>query len=217
MTMQLRDVSVDVQGRNILRGLELEFRAGEITAIRKAGVLDGSSTLLRCCAGIETSYRGKILWRGSDIRSLTPEQRFRELGYCHERGGLISLFDVYGNLALPLIYHFNLTAKHADRIIRRVADPLEIAPLLSLEPFQLNDVQTRLVNLARALCMDCSLIMVDEIQTGMSLDMIQRVAGVLRDQADAGKTVIMITTAGDLDDFAHEHLILRKQRLEDVE
>ena len=149
-----------------------------------------------------------------NLAQLNSTERFQQLSYCYESEGLVSLFTVYNNLAIPLLYHGLYSPKEIDRRIHETAEQLEISQLLEREPFQLNDVQKRLVNLARALVVGANVILVDEIQTGMSAEMVAQMSALLQEQAERGVTVIMITTLGDEDRFAHNRLQICNRTLE---
>lgn len=210
----LNDVQIQRGGQRLFQGLNWVFPEKSITAIRKTGVLDGSTTLLQCCAGMILPSSGKITYKGIDVKTLSDKERFASLNYCYESGGLISLFTVYNNIAIPLIYHDIYTDKEARDKITRVAAELNIENLLDFEPHQLNDVQLRLVNLLRALVLDSRVIFVDELQTGMSEKMLMAVVSVIKRHVQRGCTFVMVTTMGDHDEFADHHLAIANKTLE---
>ena len=210
----LKNVSIKFGDQPVFSGLDYSFAEGAITAIRKMGVLDGGSTLLKCCAGIMVPTAGTILYRGENLAQMSAHQRYRALCYCYESGGLVSLFTVYNNLAIPLLFHQVLEEHEIEPRIHAVAEQLGIESLLDLEPFQLNDVQTRLVNLARALVINADVVLIDELQTGMSAEMLASVVALLQARAQQGASILMVTTDGHEDGFAHVHLAIRNRRLE---
>ncbi len=70
--------------------------------------------------------------------------------------------------------------------------------LLGMRPHSLNDVQTRLVNLARALVMQPRLLLIDELEGGMSDELLQATMATLRQRQQECPMTIIITTASDL-------------------
>lgn len=210
----LCDVQISRGGTLLFQHVNWQFAPASITAVRKTGVLDGSSTLLMCCAGLVKPDKGVVKFNDADIQTLSEKERYTKLNYCYESGGLISLFTVYNNIATPLIYHDICTDNEAFARITQIAEELEIRDLLEYEPHQLNDVQVRLVNLMRALVLDAQVILIDELQTGMSEKMFAGVVEVLKRCADRGHTVVMVTTSGDHDEFADHHLVIANKNLE---
>ena len=214
--LELRDATIGFGDKTLIHSINECFAAGTISTIQKRGVLDGGSALMQCCAGLLPLLEGEVLLNGEPIQQLSRRRLFQSLCYCHEKGGLVSLFSVYNNLALPLTYHDLYPAEEMRERIHRIARQLQFEALLESEPFQLNDVQTRLVNLARAIIVDAKVILLDELQTGMSVDMLQEIIAVLEQLAAAGKVILMVTTTGDSDHFAQQRFVIHQQKLERI-
>lgn len=212
----LENVTIKFGERVLFRNLNYRFPAGQITVIRKNELLDGGSSLLKCCAGIIAPSVGSVLFGEEDLVRMSPQKLFHSLCYCHETGGLVSLFTVYNNLAIPLHYHQVFSEEEIHHRIIQVAEYLGISGLLELEPFQLNDVQVRLVNLARALVVDANVMLIDELQTGMSAALLSHVIEILQSLVDQGVCVVMVTTSGHEESFADQRLIIRNHQLESL-
>ncbi|MFQ5785097.1 MAG: Fe-S cluster assembly ATPase SufC [Alphaproteobacteria bacterium] len=77
--LEIRNLHVTVDGKEILRGLDLAVKAGEVHAIMGPNG-SGKSTLAYVLAGREgyEVTEGEILYQGRDILDLTPEERARE-------------------------------------------------------------------------------------------------------------------------------------------
>jgi Fe-S cluster assembly ATP-binding protein len=76
--LEVAGLSVDVQGRHILEGLDLVVRAGEVHAIMGPNGA-GKSTLSQVLAG-RSGYEirgGTVRYRGADLLALPPEERAR--------------------------------------------------------------------------------------------------------------------------------------------
>jgi len=77
--LEVRDLAVRVDGKAILRGLDLTVNAGEVHAIMGPNG-SGKSTFAQVLAGGEafTVERGDVRYDGRDLLSLAPEERARE-------------------------------------------------------------------------------------------------------------------------------------------
>jgi Fe-S cluster assembly ATP-binding protein len=75
-TMEIRDLHADVEGKEILRGIDLTVRQGETHALMGPNG-SGKTTLASVIMGrpgyLVTS--GKVIFNGEDITKLTPDER----------------------------------------------------------------------------------------------------------------------------------------------
>ncbi len=76
--LTIEDLHVDVDGREILHGLELVIRPGEIHAVMGPNG-SGKSTLAYVLAGRDgyVVTRGRIVFEGQDLVAMSPEERAR--------------------------------------------------------------------------------------------------------------------------------------------
>src|SRR6187402_1393743 len=71
--LSLRGVSKNFGPVQALADVDLEIRAGEVTAlIGDNGA--GKSVMIKCIAGIHSPERGEILWEGKPVRLRTPRE-----------------------------------------------------------------------------------------------------------------------------------------------
>jgi simple sugar transport system ATP-binding protein len=97
--------AVGRKGTEILRGIDLEVRAGEVLGI--AGVQgNGQTELVEVLTGLRRASRGRVLFAGLDVTRRTPRE-IRDLGTAHvpedrQARGLVLEFTVAENLILGL-------------------------------------------------------------------------------------------------------------------
>ena len=77
--LQIKNLHASVEGKEILRGIDLDIPSGEVHAVMGPNG-SGKSTLARVLAGQE-SYEvtaGEVLFMGKDLLDMDPEERARE-------------------------------------------------------------------------------------------------------------------------------------------
>ena len=77
--LQIKNLHASVEGNEILRGIDLEIKPGEVHAMMGPNG-SGKSTLARVLAGQEDYEvtEGKVLFNGQDLLEMDPEERARE-------------------------------------------------------------------------------------------------------------------------------------------
>jgi phospholipid/cholesterol/gamma-HCH transport system ATP-binding protein len=160
-------VSVKVQGlrrsfngQEVLKGLDLEVRPGEIFVIMGPSG-SGKSVLLRHVIGLEEPDAGEILINGESI--LTPEvmEEYR-LAMVFQSAALLNSLTVGENVGLYLTEH---QLKPPRDIARIVSEKLGVVGLKDQEdklPSELSGGMKKRVAIARALVIEPQLILYDE-------------------------------------------------------
>lgn len=77
--LEIKDLRVSIEDKEILKGINLSVKAGEVHAIMGPNG-SGKSTLASALAGRDyfTITHGKIFYEGKDLTELSPEDRARE-------------------------------------------------------------------------------------------------------------------------------------------
>src|SRR6266852_2418177 len=77
--LSIRNLHAGVEGHEILRGIDLAVKAGEVHAVMGPNG-SGKSTLAQVLAGRDsyTVTAGKVRYRGRDLLAMAPEERARE-------------------------------------------------------------------------------------------------------------------------------------------
>jgi Fe-S cluster assembly ATP-binding protein len=77
--LEIKNLHANVNGNEILNGINLEVNAGEVHAIMGPNG-SGKSTLAQVLAGRETyqTTQGGVTYRGKDLLAMSPEDRARE-------------------------------------------------------------------------------------------------------------------------------------------
>lgn len=197
MPLAIRNLHIEYPGQLVFDSVDMDIEDSEIVAV-ETKVLDGGTSLLRGIGGFLNDVGGKVDLNGVDILRCVPAERAVRVGYVYEEQGLVSLYSIYQNIVLPLQFHTDLSDDEIhDRVID-VCGALNLdESLFSRRPHQINDVQTRLVNLARGLIINPQLLLIDEPEGGMSEEYLQDTMETLREKQQANPMMIILTTSDD--------------------
>ena len=77
--LEIKNLHASIEGKEILKGINLEIKPGEVHAIMGPNG-SGKSTLASVLAGREEFEvtKGSITYKGKDLLELDPEERARE-------------------------------------------------------------------------------------------------------------------------------------------
>jgi len=148
----------------VLRGLEMEVKAGEeIAIVGQSGV--GKSTLLHVLGSLETPTAGKVYFEGQDLFALgdraLADFRNLKLGFVFQFHYLLADFTALENVMMPA-----LIARMAEReAARRAGEMLELVGLadkLRRRPAELSGGEQQRVAVARAVVLHPRLVLADE-------------------------------------------------------
>ena len=141
-----------------LEDLDLTIDDGELVAfVGPSGC--GKSTVLRCVAGLEKLSAGRVIIGGREVQELPPGKR--DIAMVFQSYALYPHLTVYKNLAFPLKER-HVPRQRLDTEVRRVAEMLELTPLLKRRPGQLSGGQRQRVAMGRALVREPQAFLLDE-------------------------------------------------------
>ncbi|RMF00398.1 MAG: ABC transporter ATP-binding protein, partial [Alphaproteobacteria bacterium] len=186
----IEDLSLSFDTTEVLRGVNLEIRPGELfTFLGPSG--SGKSTLLRAIAGFGPIPSGRILIGEDDITSLPPWRR--NVGMVFQSYALWPHMTVRRNVAFGLEEQ-----KVPAREIRpRVDAALKLVGLLELaerRPSQLSGGQQQRVALARTIVVEPRVLLLDEPLSNLDANLrVQMRREILELQRELNLTTIFVT------------------------
>ncbi len=184
-----------VQPLHVLKGIDLEVKAGEMVAFMGASG-SGKSTLLNILGILDVYDEGEYYLDGQLVRGLSEnaaaEMRNRKIGFVFQSFNLIGYKNALENVALPLYYQ---GLGRAERM-RRAAQYLEMVGLSDRGhhlPSELSGGQKQRVAIARALVGDPAIILADEPTGALDSQTTEEVMTLLKEINQTGRTMIIVT------------------------
>jgi lipoprotein-releasing system ATP-binding protein len=201
----------------VLKGLDLEIKRGEIMAIvGPSGA--GKSTLLHILGALDRPSRGQVIFNRQDINHLSDDElsvwRNLKAGFVFQFHHLLPEFTALENVSIPGFMHLkndknnlnrnDITAK-AFNILKEIGLEKRINHL----PAQLSGGEQQRVAVARALINDPEVLLADEPTGNLDGKNSQMVGELLLNlNRDKKQTIIIVTHNENLAEKAHRKIHL---------
>ena len=164
----------------------------------------GKSTLANMLAGILTPTAGHVRLDGTDLYSLRDEERSRlrneRIGLVPQGHTALRALTVLDNVLLPSILYAKAEAP-ADRA-RELLAAVGLGDLADAAPTELSGGELRRMAIARTLLMDPAIVIADEPTAGLDSANATAVLTLLRDAADRGAAVLVVSHEAEARSFA---------------
>ncbi|MFD8868584.1 amino acid ABC transporter ATP-binding protein [Streptomyces sp. NPDC059590] len=205
------EVMVEVRGVHksfgpleVLRGVDLQVRTGEVTVVLGPSG-SGKSTLLRTINHLEKVNRGWISIDGELIGYRRSGNRLYELkerdvlrqrthiGFVFQDFNLFPHLTVEENLIEAPIAALRRPRKEAVASAARLLERVGLADKAAAYPRQLSGGQQQRVAIARALALEPKVLLFDEPTSALDPELVGEVLDVIKDLARTGTTMIVVT------------------------
>ncbi len=188
----------------VLKGIDLEVRPGEVTCvIGPSG--SGKSTFLRCINHLEKIDAGRLWVAGHlvgykekngklhELRDREVSAQRREIGMVFQRFNLFPHMTVLENvMEAPCRVKRQPKAAVRERALT-LLDRVGLADKVGTYPAQLSGGQQQRVAIARALAMEPKLMLFDEPTSALDPELVGEVLEVMKQLALDGMTMVVVT------------------------
>lgn len=194
--VELRGVRFAYGDREILSGIDLSVRAGQVVAIM-GGSGSGKTTLLRLIGGQLRAAGGDVRVAGKALKNLNTSALYalrRRMGMLFQFGALFTDLTVFENVAFPLREHTDLPEALIRDLVLMKLQAVGLRGAYDRMPGELSGGMARRVALARAVALDPMLILYDEPFAGLDPISLGVVGQIVRRLNDAlGAASILVT------------------------
>lgn len=216
LVVNLKNVTREFKRKNrkfiAVDNVNFSLKAGDFVAIvGKSG--NGKSTLLNMIAGLLKPTRGNVTIFGCNISlpSISDEQisaiRAKNIGFVTQSQTLLANLNVINNVILP-VKIFDASSKRIGDLAEKLHPEdcanvtsfamdllkrLNVDDLAHCYPRELSGGEMRRVMIARSLINNPRLLLLDEPTGDLDSQNTQTVVSLLRDCADSGAAVLVVT------------------------
>ena len=196
VSVAVTGLELELGGREILRGVDLDVPAGAVVAIMGLSG-SGKTSLLRCLAGLQRPTRGSIRIGETEIAGLSEtelNERRRTMGMVFQYAALFDSLTVFENVVFGLRFR----GGYSERELREIAHAQLISVGLEgtedLLPAQLSGGMRKRVGLARALAVRPEVVFYDEPTSGLDPVVARMIDDLILDVRDRlGITSVIVS------------------------
>ena len=190
---------------DVLKGVSLSAREGDVVSMIGASG-SGKSTFLRCINFLEMPTRGRITVTGEEIAlspgkdgDLHPSDRRQverirtKLGMVFQSFNLRQHMTVLQNVIEAPVHVLGLSKAEATERGEALLHKVGLFEKRDQYPSFLSGGQQQRAAIARALCMNPKVMLFDEPTSALDPELVGEVLKVIRDLAEEGRTMILVT------------------------
>ncbi|WP_269439634.1 amino acid ABC transporter ATP-binding protein [Streptomyces paludis] len=202
--VEVRGVHKNFGALEVLRGVDLQVRAGEVTVVLGPSG-SGKSTLLRSINHLEKLNRGYVSIDGEligyrRVGSALHELKEREvlkqrlhIGFVFQNFNLFPHLTVVENIIEAPVSALRRPRKEAVEQAGALLERVGLADKADAYPRQLSGGQQQRVAIARALALEPKVLLFDEPTSALDPELVGEVLDVIKDLAVSGTTMIVVT------------------------
>ncbi|MFJ1612403.1 amino acid ABC transporter ATP-binding protein [Streptomyces sp. NPDC088251] len=202
--VEIRSVHKRFGSLEVLRGIDLSVRTGEVTVVLGPSG-SGKSTLLRTINHLEKVDNGWISVDGTlvgyrrdgdklyELREREVLRQRTRIGFVFQNFNLFPHLTVRENLIEAPVAALGRPRKEAVAAAEKLLARVGLADKAGAYPKQLSGGQQQRVAIARALALEPKLLLFDEPTSALDPELVGEVLDVIKDLALQGTTMIVVT------------------------
>lgn len=194
--LELENITKVFPGVKALDQVSFKIKKGEVHAlVGENGA--GKSTLINIISGVFEPTEGKLKVNGKEEKISSPEKAFNlGIGVVHQERNLIDTFDIAENICF-----MDISTGNRKRVNKKEMNKKALAAMkrigLELDPEQdiasLTSGKKQMLEIARAMCMDSKVLLLDEPTASISLTEAEILLETVKQLREEGVAVIYIS------------------------
>ncbi|MGJ8633930.1 MAG: LPS export ABC transporter ATP-binding protein [Luteolibacter sp.] len=191
--LSAQDLRKTYSGRAVVDGVSITVRPREIVGLLGPNGA-GKTTSFYMIAGLIPAEQGSVHLNGENISKLPMHRRARlGLGYLPQEESIFRKLSVYDNLIAILETRPNLSRSDIKDRAHDLLERFGITKLAKSQAITLSGGEKRRLAIARSLCSDPKVLMLDEPFAGIDPIAVEDIQRIVRDLRDKDDLAILIT------------------------
>ena len=192
--LQVNHLSKSFGKLSVLSDISTSFKKNEVVSIIGPSG-GGKSTFLRCLNLLETPTAGEILFDGVNLCSpkVNLNVQRQRIGMVFQSFNLFNNMNIMRNLTEAPVSIKKMPKEEAEEKAITLLKRVGLEYKVSAYPSQLSGGQKQRIAIVRSLMMEPELMLFDEPTSALDPEMIGEVLDVMKDLAQSGMTMIVVT------------------------
>ena len=192
--LEIKNLKKQFGDREILKGIDFSVNKGDVVCIIGPSG-SGKSTLIRCINFLETPTSGEICYKGEDVLKKYKDLALyrTKVGKVFQQINLFSNMTVLENCVVGQVKVLKKDREAARQTAMKYLYYVGMADYINAKPHQLSGGQKQRVAIARAMALEPEVLLLDEPTSALDSEMVGEVLNVMRELANAGLTMIVVT------------------------
>ena len=192
--IEIKGVKKSFAELEVLKSINLVVNKGEVISIIGASG-SGKSTMLYCINALEPIDSGQIIVDGVDVHARdTDVNKLRQkIGMVFQQWNSFPHLTTLENVALAPRIVLGKSKQESRQIARRQLEHVGLADKFDVYPSRMSGGQQQRLAIARALAMEPSYMLFDEVTSALDPELVGEVLDTLRLLSDEGMTMLVVT------------------------
>ena len=192
--LQVNHLSKSFGKLSVLSDISTSFKKNEVVSIIGPSG-GGKSTFLRCLNLLEPPTAGEILFDGVNLCSpkVNLNVQRQRIGMVFQSFNLFNNMNIMRNLTEAPVSIKKMPKEEAEEKAITLLKRVGLEDKVSAYPSQLSGGQKQRIAIVRSLMMEPELMLFDEPTSALDPEMIGEVLDVMKDLAQSGMTMIVVT------------------------
>lgn len=196
MTLEMRGIYKSFGANDVLRDIDFAVAPGEICALLGENGA-GKSTLMNILGGVLPADRGTVELDGKEVHFKSPAESLSAgIAFIHQELNLVNDLSIYENMFIGRelktragLLDQRAMCERCREVFRRMDVDLDPRAMVR----ELDASYKQIVEIARALLMEASIIIMDEPTTSLTDPEIERVFDMMRTLREQGVAMVFIS------------------------
>ena len=192
--ISIKNLKKNYGSNHVLKDIDIDIEEGEVVVIVGSSG-SGKSTFLRCLNLLEEPTSGEIIVDGVKITDKKTDlnKLRREVGMVFQQFNLFPNYSVIENIKLAPKKLRKVSDRAITKKARELLNDVGLLNKAKAMPNSLSGGQKQRVAIARALAMEPKIMLFDEPTSALDPEMIGEVLDVIREVAEKGMTMVIVT------------------------